>query len=150
MEGRRRRFSAAFFAAGLALAAFHAAAQYPTHAIKWIVPYPPGGITDSATRMIVQKLSEALGQPIVIENKPGANSIVGADAAAKSAPDGYTFLTVIGGHAANATLYAGRLPFDPVKSFAPVSLVGIAPLLMIANLDFPPRDMKELIAYAKA
>jgi tripartite-type tricarboxylate transporter receptor subunit TctC len=150
MEGRTTRFMHALAAACFALTAVHAAAQYPSHPIKWIVPYPPGGITDSATRMIAQKLTESLGQPVVIENKPGANSIVGADAAAKSAPDGYTFVTVIGGHAANATLYAGRLPFDPVKSFAPVSLVGIAPLLMIANNDFPPRDMKELIAYAKA
>jgi tripartite-type tricarboxylate transporter receptor subunit TctC len=150
MQDRRRRFTAAFFGLGLALAALPAAAQYPTHAIKWIVPYPAAGITDSATRMIAQKLSDALGQPIVIDNRPGANSIVGVDAASKSAPDGYTFVTVIGGHAANATLYAGKLSFDPVKSFAPVCLVGIAPLLMIANNDFPPRDFKELIAYAKA
>jgi tripartite-type tricarboxylate transporter receptor subunit TctC len=146
----RSRFAATALAACAILAAAGVGAQYPTHAIKWIVPYTPGGITDSATRMIAQKLEGALGQPIVIENKPGANSIVGADAAARSAPDGYTFVTVIGGHAANATLYAGKLPFDPVKSFAPVSVVGIAPLIMIANNDFPPRDMKELIAYAKA
>jgi tripartite-type tricarboxylate transporter receptor subunit TctC len=146
----RSRFVAAIVAAGSILAAASASAQYPNHAIKWIVPYTPGGITDSATRMIAQKLEIALGQPIVIENKPGANSIVGAEAAARSAPDGYTFVTVIGGHAANATLYAGKLPFDPVKSFAPVSLVGIAPLVMVANNDFAPKDMKELIAYAKA
>jgi tripartite-type tricarboxylate transporter receptor subunit TctC len=146
----RSRFAATVLAACAILAGTGAGAQYPTHAIKWIVPYTPGGITDSATRMIAQKLEGALGQPIVIENKPGANSIVGADAAARSAPDGYTFVTVIGGHAANATLYAGKLPFDPVKSFAPVSVVGIAPLIMIANNDFPARDMKELIAYAKA
>jgi tripartite-type tricarboxylate transporter receptor subunit TctC len=147
---RRRTLLAAVFFACFALDAPPAAAQYPTHAIKWIVPYTPGGITDSATRMIAQKLEGALGQPIVIENKPGANSIVGVEAASRSAPDGYTFVTVIGGHAANATLYAGKLPFDPVKSFVPVSLVGIAPLLMIANNDFAPRDMRELIAYAKA
>jgi tripartite-type tricarboxylate transporter receptor subunit TctC len=150
MESRRRRLTLAHLAACFAFTALHAAAQYPIRAIKWIVPYTPGGITDSATRMIVQKLESALGQPIVIENKPGANSIVGAEAAARSAPDGYTFVTVIGGHAANATLYAGRLPFDPVKSFTPVSLVGIAPLLMVANVNLPVRDMKELIAYAKA
>jgi tripartite-type tricarboxylate transporter receptor subunit TctC len=150
MEGRRSRFALALLAACGAFLALPAAAQYPSRPIKWIVPYTGGGITDSATRMIAQKLEGVLGQAIVIENKPGANSIVGADAAAKSAPDGYTFVTVIGGHAANATLYAGRLPFDPVKSFTPVSLVGIAPLLMIANLDFPPKDMRELIAYAKA
>ena len=127
-----------------------AQAPYPNKPIKWIVPYTPGGITDSVTRIITQKLAENLGQPIVIENKPGANSIVGAEYVAKSAPDGYTILTVIGGHAANATLYAGRLSFDPVKSFAPISLAGIAPLIMTANNDFPPKDVKELIAYAKA
>ena len=146
----RSRLAAALLSAGSILAATAASAQYPSRPIKWIVPYTPGGITDSATRMIAQKLEGTLGQPIVIENKPGANSIVGAEAAARSNPDGYTFVTVIGGHAANATLYAGKLPFDPVKSFAPVSLVGIAPLIIVANNDFPVKDMKELIAYAKA
>ena len=123
---------------------------YPNKPIRWIVPYTPGGITDSVTRIVTQRVSEALGQPIVIENKPGANSIVGAEAAAKSAPDGYTVLTVIGGHAANATLYAGKLGFDPVKSFAPISLAGIAPLILTANNDFPAKDVKGLIDYAKA
>ncbi|MEP7067755.1 MAG: tripartite tricarboxylate transporter substrate binding protein [Usitatibacter sp.] len=146
----RSRFATALLFASSIAAAMGAAAQYPSRPIKWIVPYTPGGITDSATRMIAQKLEGPLGQPIVIENKPGANSILGADAAARSNPDGYTFVTVIGGHAANATLYAGKLPFDPVKSFAPVSVVGIAPLIMAANNDFPAKDMKELIAYAKA
>jgi tripartite-type tricarboxylate transporter receptor subunit TctC len=126
------------------------AGAWPAKPIKWIVPYPPGGITDNATRMVLQKVQEQTGWTIVIENKPGANSLLGADVAAKSAPDGYTFLTVIAAHAANATLYAGRMPFDPVKSFAPVSLVGIAPLLMTASNSFPPKDVKELIAYAKA
>src|ERR1700686_5678650 len=123
---------------------------WPGKPIRWIVPYPPGGITDNATRIVIQRVQEQTGWNIVVENKPGANSILGADLAAKSAPDGYTFLTVIAAHAANATLYAGKLPFDPVKSFAPVSLVGIAPLLMIANINFRAKDMKELIAYAKA
>ena len=127
-----------------------AQSPWPNKPIKWIVPYTPGGITDSVTRLVTQKVSEAVGQPIIIENKPGANSIVGAEYVAKSAPDGYTILTVIGGHAANATLYAGRLNFDPVKSFAPISLAGIAPLIITANNDFPANDMKGLIAYAKA
>jgi tripartite-type tricarboxylate transporter receptor subunit TctC len=126
-----------------------AQAPYPNRPIKWIVPYTPGGITDSVTRLVTQKVSEALGQPIVIENKPGANSIVGAEAAAKSPPDGYTIVTVIGGHAANATLYAGRLNFDPVKSFTPISLAGISPLIITANNDFPANDVKGLIDYAK-
>jgi tripartite-type tricarboxylate transporter receptor subunit TctC len=133
-----------------ALAQSPAAGTWPTKPIKWIVPYTPGGITDNATRMVLQKVQEQTGWTIVIENKPGANSLLGADIAAKATPDGYTFLTVIAAHAANATLYAGRMPFDPVKSFAPVSLVGIAPLIMTASNSFAPKDVKELIAYAKA
>jgi tripartite-type tricarboxylate transporter receptor subunit TctC len=100
--------------------------------------------------MVVQKVQEQTGWTIVIENKPGANSMLGADLAARSAPDGHTFLTVIGAHAANATLYAGRMPYDPVKSFAPVSLVGIAPLVMTVSNNLPVKDVKELIAYSKA
>ena len=123
---------------------------WPGKPIRWIVPYPPGGITDNATRMVLQKVQEQTGWTIVVENKPGANSILGADLAAKAAPDGYTFLTVIAAHAANATLYAGKLPFDSVKSFAPMSLVAIAPLIMTANNGLPAKDVKELIAYAKA
>ena len=123
---------------------------WPGKPIRWIVPYPPGGITDNATRMVLQKVQEQTGWIIVVENKPGANSILGADLAAKAAPDGYTFLTVIAAHAANATLYAGKLPFDTVKSFAPMSLVAIAPLIMTANNGLPAKDVKELIAYAKA
>jgi tripartite-type tricarboxylate transporter receptor subunit TctC len=142
-----RRTAAALICA-LPLLAF--SQVWPTKPIKWIIPYPPGGITDSATRMVIQKVQDQTGWTIVVENKPGANSILGADIAAKSAPDGHTFLTVIGAHAANATLYAGRLPYDVVKSFAPVSLVGIAPLLMTVSNNFPAKDMKELIAYAKA
>lgn len=129
---------------------FSQAQTWPTKPIKWIVPYTPGGITDNATRMVVQKVQEQTGWNIVVENKPGANSILGAELAARAAPDGYTFLTVIGAHAANATLYAGRLPYDVVKSFAPVSLVGIAPLVMVANNNVPFKDVKELVAYSKA
>lgn len=133
----------------LAVAAI-AQSPWPNKPIKWIVPYPPGGITDSVTRVVLNKVSEAIGQPIIVENKPGANSIVGAELAAKSAPDGYTFVTVIGGHAANATLYAGRLSFDPVKSFSPVALAGISPLIITATQSFPGKDVKGLIDYAKA
>ena len=125
------------------------AQPYPAKPIKWIVPYTPGGITDSVTRLVTQKLQESLGQPIVVENKPGANSIVGADLVAKSPPDGYTIVTVIAAHAANATLYTGKLPFDPVRSFAPISLVAVAPLILTVNNDFPAKDVKDLIAYAK-
>ena len=150
MRTWKRAIAPALAAVALAAAGAAHAQQYPNRPIKWIVPYPPGGITDSVTRIVTQKVSEALGQPIVVENRPGANSILGADLGAKAPADGYTFLTVIAAHAANATLYAGKLPFDPVKSFAPVSLAAIAPLIITANNNFPPKDMKELIAYAKA
>lgn len=145
--------------AGLALSVVCAGAMaqgtaggqgWPNKPIKWIVPYTPGGITDNATRMVLQKVQEQTGWNIIVENKPGANSMLGADLAAKSAPDGYTFLTVIAAHASNATLYAGRMPFDPVKSFSPVSLVGVAPLIMTATNNLPAKDVKELIGYAKA
>ena len=122
---------------------------WPAKPIRWVVPYTPAGITDNVTRMVTQKLQESLGQPIVVENKPGANSIVGADLVAKAQPDGYTILTVIAAHAANATLYAGKLPYDPVKSFAPVSVAAVAPLILTANNNFPAKNAKELIDYAK-
>jgi tripartite-type tricarboxylate transporter receptor subunit TctC len=133
----------------IAVPALAQAQAWPSKPIRWVVPYTPGGITDNVTRMVTQKMQEALGQPIVIENKPGANSIIGADFVAKSAPDGYTVGTVIAAHAANATLYAGKLPFDAVKSFAPVSLAVIAPLIMTANNNFPARNVKDLVDYAK-
>jgi len=140
----------AAFAAALALSTGASAQAYPSKPIRWIVPYTPGGITDNVTRVVTQRVQEQTGWNIVVENKPGANSILGADLAAKSPPDGYTFLTVIAAHAANATLYAGKIPYDPVKSFAPVSLAAIAPLIMTANNNLPAKDAKELIAYAKA
>ena len=146
MTMRRIILAALLLAAGAALGQ----SNYPSKPIKWIVPYPPGGITDSVTRMIAQKLEERLGQPVVIENKPGANSIVGVTMVAKAPADGYTMLTVIAAHAANATLYAGKLDFDPVKSFEPISLAAIAPLILTCNSNFPVKDAKELIAYARA
>jgi tripartite-type tricarboxylate transporter receptor subunit TctC len=148
MTSRTCRIATAAIALVLATAAH--AQTWPAKPIRWIVPYTPGGITDTVTRLVTQKVSESLGQPIVVENRPGANSILGADLGAKAAPDGYTFVTVIAAHAANATLYAGKLPFDPVKGFAPVSLVASAPLIITASNAFGPKDMRELVFYAKA
>jgi tripartite-type tricarboxylate transporter receptor subunit TctC len=126
------------------------AQAWPAKPIRWVVPYTGGGITDAVTRVVTQKMQSPLGQPIVVDNRPGANSILGAEIVAKAPPDGYTMLTVIAAHAANATLYAGRLPFDTVKSFAPISLVAIAPLILTVNNNFPAKDVKQLIAYARA
>ena len=126
------------------------AQTYPNRPIRWVVPYTGGGITDVVTRVVTQKMQGPLGQPIVVDNRPGANSILGADIVAKAPPDGYTILTVIAAHAANATLYAGKLPFDPVKGFAPISLAAVAPLILTINNNFPAKDVRELIAYARA
>ncbi len=133
----------------LALPGAVLAQAYPNKPIRWIVPYTGGGITDVVTRLVTQKMQAPLGQPIVVDNRPGANSILGSDLAAKAAPDGYTILTIIAGYAANVTLYAGKLPFDPLKDLVPVSLAGIAPLIMTVNSDLPVKDARELIAYAK-
>ena len=123
---------------------------WPNKPIRWIVPYTGGGITDVVTRVVTQKMQAPLGQSIVVDNRPGANSILGSDLAAKAAPDGYTMVTVIAGYAANVTLYQGKLPFDPRKDLVPVSLAGIAPLILTANNNLPAKDLKELIAHAKA
>lgn len=142
-----------FAGCALALLAGSAMAQtpaYPSKPIRWIVPYTPGGFTDNVTRLVTARLQTLLGQTIVIENKPGANSIIGADMVAKANPDGYTILTVITAHAANATLYEGRLPFDHYKSLAPISLVAISPLILTVSKDFPAKNVSELIAYARA
>ena len=126
------------------------AQAWPAKPIRWVVPYTGGGITDVVTRVVTQKMQGPLGQPIVVDNRPGANSILGSEIVAKAAPDGYTILTVIAGYAANVTLYSGKLPFDARKDLVPVSLAGIAPLILTANNGFPAKDVKELIAYAKA
>lgn len=136
-------------AAALCAATAIQAQTYPSKPIRWVIPYTPGGITDNVTRMVTAEMQKTLGQPIVIENKPGANSIIGADLVAKAAPDGYSVVTVIAAHAANATLYQNKLPFDPVKSFAPVSLAVVAPLILTVNNNFAPKNVKELIDYAK-
>jgi tripartite-type tricarboxylate transporter receptor subunit TctC len=144
----RRTALAATAAAALMPAAAARAQAWPNKPIRWIVPYTAGGLTDVVTRLTLEKMN--VGQTFVVDNKPGANSLIGAEAAANATPDGYTFLTVIAAHAANKTLYAGKLKFDPVKSFSPVSLVGVAPLIICVTNDLPVKNVGELIAYAKA
>lgn len=145
----RRRFSAALAAGTAVLLAPRTHAQaWPAKPIKVIVPYTPGGFTDITARVVCQKLQERLGQPVVIENKPGANSIIGVDAVAKSPPDGYTFAVVIAAYAANTTLYP-KLPYDPKKDLAAVSLIGLSPLVAAVNNDAPYRNARELIDYAR-
>ncbi len=126
------------------------AQAWPTKPVKVVVPFPPGGGTDIGTRIIAQKLQEAFGQSFVIENKPGAAGIVGTEYTARSAPDGYTFMMGnIGTHAINVSLYK-KLSYDPVKDFAPVSMVADLPLLLLVHPSVPAKSVQELIALAKA
>jgi tripartite-type tricarboxylate transporter receptor subunit TctC len=126
-----------------------AQSKYPSRPLRVIVPYTPGGITDVATRMVTQEISKTLGQNVIVDNRPGANSIVGVEMAAKSAPDGYTLTSVIAAHAANQTLYP-KLPYDSIKSFAPVSLLVTAPLIVCVSNSLPVKTPKELVELAKA
>jgi tripartite-type tricarboxylate transporter receptor subunit TctC len=137
----------------LALAFAHAAyaqAPYPTRPVKIIVPYPAGGYYDVASRVLGQKFSEALGQPFVVENRPGANAIVGTEFTARSAPDGYTIMMGgIGPHAINSSLYP-KLSYDPVKDFSPIILVSMTPNALVAHPGFAARSVKELVEIARA
>ncbi len=125
------------------------AQSYPARPLRLIVPFPPGGSTDILARALAQKLAENLAQPVVIDNRPGAGGSIGSEAAAKAAPDGYTIMMGhLGTLAVNAAIYK-KLPYDPVKSFAPVSLMAIVPSVLVVNTSLPFSSAAELIAYAK-
>ncbi|HTQ74203.1 MAG TPA: tripartite tricarboxylate transporter substrate binding protein [Burkholderiales bacterium] len=123
---------------------------YPSKPIHIVVGFPPGGGNDIIARLLGAKMQESWGQPVVIDNKPGANSIIAAEFVAKSAADGYTLLVnATGGMSVNPVLYA-KLPYDPLKDFVPISMVGTFPLVLVVNPSLPATSVPELIAYAKA
>ena len=123
---------------------------YPNRPVRIVVPFPPGAATDTLGRLIAQRLSETWNQPVTVENRPGAGSIIGAETSAKSAPDGSTiFMGHIGTHGANPSLYA-KLPYDPVRDFAPVSLLVSIPNLLAVHPSVPANSVRELIDLAKA
>ena len=126
------------------------AQTWPTKPIKYVVPFAPGGTTDILARTISEKLSIALGQPVVVENKPGAGGGLGADFTAKAPPDGYTIMGgTISTHAINASLYS-NLPYDPVKDFVAVTLIARVPNMLVINPDVPAKTVAELIKLLKA
>jgi tripartite-type tricarboxylate transporter receptor subunit TctC len=136
--------------AALATVAPLAAAQsYPAHAIKIIVPAPPGGAIDTLARVVGDKLASALGQAVIIDNKPGASNNIGTDALAKSAPDGYTIGVVGGSHNTNKFLYK-NLPWDPEKSFEPIVYTHVVPLVFAINPQIPAKTLPEFVAWMKA
>lgn len=140
-------FAIALLLSGSALAQ---PATYPAKPLRFIVPFPPGGSADILARSIGAKLAEGLGQPVVVDNRPGAGTAIGAEATAKSPPDGYTIMIgTVSSHAINPSLNP-NLKYDPVKDFAPVSLVASIPFVLLAHPSLPAGSVQELIAFARA
>jgi tripartite-type tricarboxylate transporter receptor subunit TctC len=146
------RFCTALVAAALATAGVpvHAQSDYPSKPIRLVVGFAAGGISDVLGRALAAKMSQTIGQQVIVENKPGAGTTIAGEFIAKSAPDGYTiWLQDITTHAINATLYP-RLPYDSVKDFTPVGLVASTPLMLVVHPSTPAKSVQELVAYLKA
>ena len=122
---------------------------YPSRPVRIISPFPPGGGNDALCRIVAQKLSEILKQQVIVENRAGANAIVGTEVAARSAPDGYTIVLIPSGHAVNANLYK-KLPFDSIKDFTPITLAASSPLVLAVHPSLPVKNVKDVIALARA
>src|SRR5690606_27629292 len=143
--------SALMLGAGLASTSALAQSSWPTgKSITYLVPFPPGGNTDTLARVVAQPLGKALGTPMVIENKGGAGGSVGSALAARAAPDGYTILGgTISSHAINISLYS-KLDYDPVKSFTPVAMLGSGPLVLVVPSASPYKTLDDVLAASKA
>jgi tripartite-type tricarboxylate transporter receptor subunit TctC len=148
-----RRMRSGMFAAlawcSLVAAPLARAQAWPDHPVRFVVPYPPGGGTDVIARIVQERFQNALGQPIIIENRGGAAGSLGTDVVAKSAADGYTVLFTLSSHTINPAIYA-KLPFNTVGDFAPVGMVASLPQILVAAPNFPANTVAELIALAKA
>jgi len=125
------------------------AQDYPNKPVRFIVPYAPGGSSDVLARTLGQKLSDAMGQPFIVDNRPGAGSMVGTEVVAKSPADGYTIILSDMPHTINPSINP-RVPYDPVKDFSPVSVIGVSPMFLFVHPAFEAKNVKELIALAKA
>ncbi len=151
MNPSRRTLLAGLAAAGATTVVPWARAQaYPDQVIKWVVPYPAGGGTDVIARTLSEAMREPLGQSIVIDNRPGASTNIGADLVARSKPDGYTIMSADNAVLAFNEFLFRKLPFNPQKDFSYIGAIGRFPLALVVNPDFPAKDFKEFLAYAKA
>jgi len=134
----------------LLLLPLHVLSQsFPSKPLRFIVPVPPGGANDTLTRAIAVPLANALGRPVIVDNRPGGNTITGTDVLAKSPPDGHTLLMAPSAHTVNAHLYAS-LPYDPIRDFEPIALIAHTPLLLAVHPALPARSVKELVALARS
>ncbi len=147
----RRTLLATGMAAALGLAGIAPAAaqDYPAKPIRLVIPFPAGGSSDGIGRQVAEKLSQVLNATVVVENKGGAGGVIGADAVAKSAPDGYTLVLVDVFHS-SMPIYTRKMPYDAVKDFTPVAMIGRSPAFLVAGPAFEPRTAKDAIAWAKA
>ena len=147
------RIASACLAAGLLVTtpvwAQDPAANYPNRPVRWVVPFPPGASNDIIGRLIGQKLTEALGQQFVIDNRPGAGGLIGGDVVAKASPDGHTLVLANPAPNVNSVLLHRKPPYR-INDFAPVVWIGYAPLIIVANPRFPPKTARELVDYARA
>src|SRR5512133_2418847 len=133
-----------------AIPASHAQAPYPSRPIRFIVPYPPGAGTDFTAREVGQRLTEALGQQVVVDNRPGAGATLGHGLAAKAAPDGYTILLATTGGMVSSPALGAKLVYDPLKDFAPIGIAVYVPYSFVINGALPVNTMREFVDYAKA
>ena len=127
----------------------HTQAPYPDKPIRLVVPFPPGSGTDIVGRLLAQEVSNAWSQPVIVDNRPGASTIVGTEIVANSSPDGYTMVMASNNHAMNPSLFAKKLPFDPQKAFAAVAQVAILPFILVVNPELPVKNFEELLALAR-
>ncbi len=141
--------AAAVFAALAQIAAAQSHAQYPSKPLRIIVPFAPGGGTDLTARLVGHRLAERFAQPVIIDNRPGAGTMLGTELTQKAAPDGYTLMIASASHAINPTLYR-KVNYDPIRDFAPVSLAIAFPFVLVVNPAMPVRGVKDFIAHAKA
>jgi tripartite-type tricarboxylate transporter receptor subunit TctC len=150
MQANVRSRAFVLMLAGVLCMSTHAADTYPTRPIRLVVPFAPGGGSDVVARITGQKLSENLGQTVVVDNRPGAASMLGTELVAKSQPDGYTLLLADLALTSNGAYYRKQGPPDPLKTFVPVALVAETPYILMVHPGFAPQNIREFIAYAKA
>jgi tripartite-type tricarboxylate transporter receptor subunit TctC len=148
MRNLKTLVALALIALAAAAPATSSAQSYPTRPLRLIIPFPPGGSNDVVGRMIAFQLSDRLGRQVVVDNQGGAGGIIGTEAAAKAAPDGYTLLLISVAHAFGSSMY--KLPYDPIGAFAPVTILGTGPVVLAVNPKLPVKSLQELIDLAKA